>query len=87
MCVALSVLELLCRPGWPKTCRDLTVSASQVLELKARHHCPLRVYSQFSKERIYHSKPHAAVVCTLKLSRILASTWFILLASENRLIK
>lgn len=34
MCVALSVLELLCRPGWPKTCRDLTVSASQVLELK-----------------------------------------------------
>jgi hypothetical protein len=36
LCVALAVLNSLCRPGWPPTYRDLPASASQVLRLKAR---------------------------------------------------
>ena len=33
--IALGVLDLLCRPGWPRAHRDPPASASQELGLKA----------------------------------------------------
>ena len=35
LCVALTVLEILPRPGWPQTDEDLPASASRMLRLKA----------------------------------------------------
>ena len=40
LCVALAVLDSLCRPGWPWTHRDRPASASQVLELKSCTNMP-----------------------------------------------
>jgi hypothetical protein len=42
---ALAFLDSLCRPGWPRTHRDWTVSAFRMLTLKAYYNLPRKAYS------------------------------------------